>query len=698
LITIGVRSGGQFDRTAVAMGLEFRLLGPFEVRDDDRPVPINGVKPRQLLASLLLQPDRPVSVDRLIEVLWPVDPPRSAAANIQTYISGLRTCLGDDHVVRYPPGYAVVIGTADLDVASFLREADEAARLRRLGYLADAHRTLESALGRWRGTPLADLPLSPLWRVELDQLAERRLSALSDLLDLRIRLGDSDSAIAELRGLTAEHPLREGLWALLIRALVAAGRRADALNVYAEVRHTLADELGVNPGPELQRLHTDLLAADAAPISARPGGQPLPSDAAIVLRGLAAFGDAALPAWFAGAILEGGEDQLDRLVAARLAVDAGTDAIGQRRYRVPVLVRMLADAQPGDWPAPDEAGLVRVLGGLLSLAEDAGQALPHSPFGPGRSVAPRWKPPTTEVDDPVAWFVTEQGTLLTAIDVAGRLNRSDFAWELAFATLPWCDLAGHPEVWETGHQAALAICRRLDDQLGTAVTLRGVGQLHLYRDEYAQADAAFGRARLLFAQLGQVAGVAAALSGLGAVHRVRGELDLAVDYYQRALESFVECSDASGEAYARGAIGQVWLARGELGQAQQWLTSALELAEQIGDRHRTSHLRQALGSLARREGREQDARGLLDQALAGFTTIGDIHGEAYALVELGRLVQTPAEAAERLTRALHIYQRLGDRRAEADTAERLGQLHGAAGQRELAAAYLDEARRLRTLL
>ncbi|MCP2325045.1 DNA-binding SARP family transcriptional activator [Hamadaea flava] len=680
------------------MGLEFRLLGPFEVRDDDRPVPINGVKPRQLLASLLLHPDRPVSVDRLIEVLWPIDPPRSAAANIQTYISGLRTCLGDDHVVRYPPGYAVVIGPADLDVASFLRETDEAIRLRRLGYLADAQRTLESALARWRGSPLADLPPSPLWQVELDQLTERRLAALSELLDLRIRLGDPDRAVAELRGLTAEHPLREGLWALLIRALVAAGRRADALTVYAEVRHTLAEELGVGPGPELQRLHNDLLAADATPIASHPVGQQLPADAAIVLRGLAAFGDATVPAWFAGALLEDGEEQMDRLVSARLAVDAGVDALGQRRYRVPVLVRMLADAQSGDWPQPDEAGLVRVLGGLLSLAEDAGHALPHSPFGPGQSVAPRWKPPMTEVDDPVAWFVTEQDILLTAIEVAGRLNRPDFAWELALATVPWCDLAGHPEVWETGHQTALAICRRLDDQLGVAVTLRGLGQLHLYRDEYAQADAAFGRARLLFAQLGQPAGVAAALSGLGAVHRVRGELDLAVDYYSRALEAFVECAEPSGEAYARGAIGQVWLARGNLDRAQEWLESALNLAEVIGDRHRTAHLRQALGSVARREGREQDARGLLDQALAGFTTIGDIHGEAYALVELGRLEQTPAEAADRLTRALHIYQRLGDRRAEADTAERLGQLHGAAGQRELAAAYLDEARRLRAQL
>ncbi|NUT31649.1 MAG: tetratricopeptide repeat protein [Hamadaea sp.] len=676
------------------MGLQFRLLGPFEVRDDDRPVPVTGVKPRQLLATLLLTPGRTVSVDQLIEVLWPVDPPRSAAANIQTYVSGLRTSLGDEHVVRCPPGYAVAVGSADLDVTRFLHDAEEAARLRRLGRLAEAQHVLEGALDLWRGQPLADLPASPLWRVELDQLAERRLTAISDLLDLRIRLGDAESAVARLRGLTAEHPLREGLWALLIRALVTVGRRADALGVYAEVSRTLADELGVSPGPELRRLHTELLAADGAAVPPALVTSPpqLPAEAAVLLRGLAAFGDVAVPAWFAPALVESGEEHLARLVAARLVVDAGADALGQRRYRVPVLVRMLTDAQPT--ASADDEGLLRVLGGLLSLAEQAAQTLPASPFGPGRSVAPRWKPAALCPDEPAAWFAAERATLLTAIEVAGRLDRGDFAWELALAMQPWCDL-GNPDAWAASHEAALAICKRLGDQLGTAVTLRGLGQLHLYRDEYAQADAAFGRARLLFAQLGQVAGVASALAGLGAVHRVRGELDLAVDYYQRALDSYVECADEAGQAYARGAIGQVWLARGDLAQARTWLGEALDLAETIGDHHRTAHVRQALGTAARRAGQDSDARHLLAQALDDFTRIGDVHGEAYALVELGRLDQPPAEAADRLIRALRIYQRLGDRRAEADTAERLGHLHGAAGQRELASAYLDEARRLR---
>jgi tetratricopeptide (TPR) repeat protein len=616
---------------------------------------------------------------------------------VQTYVSGLRTSIGDDRVLRTPPGYTVVIGAAALDADDFLTGCTEAVRLRRLGYLAQAMTLLEQSLALWRGQPLADLPVSPLWRVELDELAERRLTALQDLLDLRIRLGDHGNAIAQLRGLTAEHPLREEMWALLIRALVAAERRADALSVYAEVSRTLADELGVSPGPELRRLHTELLAADGVSsglIPVRAAGDQLPVEAATLLRGLAMFGETSTPSWFACALVDNGDEFLSQLMSARLVVDAGTDVAGQRRLRVPLLVRMLLETQPKLTAEPD---LTRVLGGLLSLAEHAAAGLVESPFGPDVAVAPRWKPPIAP-PEPGPWFAAEHPTLLAAIEIAGRLNRSDFAWELALALVPWCDLLGQPAVWAAGHEAAQAICRRLDDQLGMAATLRGLGQLHLYRDEYAEAAAAFGRARLMFAQLGLPAGVASTLAGLGTVHRIRGALTEAVAYYERALESYEECGDQAGQAYARAAIGQAWLAGGDLMQARAWFCGALEIAERIGDAHRIAHLHRSLGVVALRADDPAEAERLLSLALAAFTDLGDIHGEAYALVELGRLTQPAELAAQRLTRALHIYQRLGDRRAEADTAERLGRLHEAAGRRELASAYLDEARRLHAAL
>jgi SARP family transcriptional regulator, regulator of embCAB operon len=675
------------------MGLQFRLLGPLEVRRDERLVAINGVKPRQLLATLLLQPGRPVSVDRLIEVLWPCDPPRSAAANVQTYVSGLRTCVGDDRVMRSPPGYAVILGPGELDADDFLNGCAEAVRLRRLGYLAQAMTLLEQKLKLWRGQPLADLPASPLWRVELDELAERRLSALEDLLDLRIRLGDHGNAIAQLRGLTAEHPLREEMWALLIRALVAAERRADALSVYADVSRTLADELGVSPGPELRRLHLELLAADGVgtgPVSVRGPNDQLPGEAATLLRGLAMFEETSTAAWVAEALVDDGEEYLRQLLAARLVVEAGTDVAGQRRYRVPVLVRMLIETQP-DRPADPD--LPRALSGFLTLAEQAAQGLAHSPFGPDVAVAPRWQPPIPP-PEPGPWFAAEHQAMLTAIDIAGRLDRSDLAWELALALVPWCDLLGHPAVWAAGHQAAQAICVRLDDRMGTAATLRGLGQLHVYRDEYAEAAAAFGRARLLFAQMGQLAGVASSLAGLGTVNRMRGDIATAIGYYQQALASYEECHHLPGQAYLRAAIGQVWLARGDLAQARTWLCGALEIAERICDAHRVAHLQHSLGVVAHASDDDATAQRLLSSALETFVDIGDVHGEAYALVALSKLPQPTELTAQWLTRALNIYQRLGNRKAEASTAEWLGSLHEAAGRRELAAAYLDEARRL----
>ncbi|MBB5872114.1 DNA-binding SARP family transcriptional activator [Allocatelliglobosispora scoriae] len=690
------------------------------------------MKPRQLLATLLLQPGRPVSVDRLIEVLWPDEPPRSAAANVQTYVSGLRGVLATEalargvtersegapqgapknralargvtersegvpqgapegYLVRRPPGYACLLGDATLDLADFLARADEASRLRRLGHAADALAAVESALALWRGQPLADLPVSPLWRVELDRVAERRLAATEEWLELRMQLGDQAGVVAELRGLTSEHPLREGLWALLIRALAELDRRADALATYAECRRTFAEELGVEPGPELRRLHMNLLAE---PVSGGSSSPRLDASAAIVLRGFAVFGEESAPAWAAGALLgrPSADEVIDSLVDARLMVDAGQDRLGQRRLRVPLLVRLVTQETP-----VDQAGLVRLLGGYLSLAERAAHALPSSLFGPGVVVAPRWTvphPPPAVSADPGEWFAVEHPVLLAAVEAAARADRADLAWELAFTLVPWCGMALRPDVWAASHLAAQEACRRLGDSLGTAVTLRGLGQLHLYHDEYQQAEAAFGRARLIFAQLGQAAGVAAALAGLGTVHRIRGEHQQALDYYDRALRSYRESGQRWGEAYALGAIGQVWLAKNDPDEAGSWLGRALELATAIDDRHRVAHLTHQLGVVSVQQGRAGEAEARFSAALDVFVAIGDLHGEAYALVELASL----AGGDERLIRALDIYQRLGDRSAEARTVSRLSDLYLASGRPDLAEAYRDEARRLANLL
>lgn len=243
--------------------LEFRVLGPLQVLADGTPLALGGLKPRQVLGTLLLAANQAVSVDHLIGVLWPTGPPRSAAANVRTYVSGLRAVLGDRLRGR-PPGYSISIAAAELDLDRFAELTTEARRLRERDQPDRALALLCAAEALWRGDPLADLPQSPLWTAVLHPLAERRLTARQDRLRLQLAIGDAAAAIAELRGLVAEHPLREGLWAQLISALYGAGRRAEALAAYAALRRTLADELGVDPGPAVHRLYLTLLAEPTA--------------------------------------------------------------------------------------------------------------------------------------------------------------------------------------------------------------------------------------------------------------------------------------------------------------------------------------------------------------------------------------------------------------------------------------------------
>ncbi|MCE7011421.1 tetratricopeptide repeat protein [Kibdelosporangium philippinense] len=212
----------------------FRVLGPLEVTVDGRAVALGGRKPRMLLATLLLDPNRTVSVDTLIDVLWPDSPPRSAVANVRTYAHALRTGIGD-RVCTRPGGYQVTIASDELDMTVFEAKAQQ-------GDLAGA-----SAL--WRGRVVADLPRSPAWEPTLARLEELRLSVIER---------SPAVPIPELRGLLAEHPLREELWRRLVQALHHSGRSSEALHAYREAEQVLAKELHTRPGPELRRARDEI--------------------------------------------------------------------------------------------------------------------------------------------------------------------------------------------------------------------------------------------------------------------------------------------------------------------------------------------------------------------------------------------------------------------------------------------------------
>ena len=213
---------------------------------------------RSLLAVLALRAGEVVSTDRLIEDLWGGSAPRSALGSLQNTVSALRGVLGADVVVTQPPGYRLGLGREAVDVHRF----DALVRSARGVEPAERAALLRQALELWRGEPLADLSFEPFAAAEIGRLEELRLGAIEDRIDADLALGHHAQLVAELEALVASHALRERLRGQLMVALYRCGRQAEALEVYRAVRLALADELGLDPSPELQELERKVLRQD----------------------------------------------------------------------------------------------------------------------------------------------------------------------------------------------------------------------------------------------------------------------------------------------------------------------------------------------------------------------------------------------------------------------------------------------------
>jgi DNA-binding SARP family transcriptional activator len=210
----------------------FGVLGALQVRAGVVSVRVGGPKPRAVLATLLLQPGGFVSLDLLTEVLWPGGAPRSAVANVRTYVRMLRSALSTAGVdtsglFTRPSGYALDVGPEDVDTLLFERRLDRARAERDRGRDAAALRAYESALGLWRGSVLQDVPSSVVWDPVVTRLEELRSVAVGECLEVRLRLGDFAPLVAELRARLTEDPLREDLWQMLVRALHGSGRTTE---------------------------------------------------------------------------------------------------------------------------------------------------------------------------------------------------------------------------------------------------------------------------------------------------------------------------------------------------------------------------------------------------------------------------------------------------------------------------------------
>jgi DNA-binding SARP family transcriptional activator len=327
---------------AFGAGWRFSVLGRLEVVADGRPVQVRSTLAGRLLASLLLRAGEVVASHQLVEAVWEVAP-RNAANSLHVLVRRLRAVLGSASWIEATrKGYAIHVGAAELDVAEFrkgLREADVAARA--------ADRTAErsaltSALVWWPSTDTVP-DLGFLSEPDATDLTEEWLTATTRRIELDLVDGAYDAAIPVLRRLTRSFPLRDGLWLLLLTALRDAGRHAEALAAYGQLRHEVADLLGVEPGPALREMHAQLLAED------HPGSEwndasnwqapsELPSDAAHLV------GRDVVAEQLVQALRPGG--------TARIAVIWGQPGVGKSALGVRVGHRLREHFPDGQWYVP----------------------------------------------------------------------------------------------------------------------------------------------------------------------------------------------------------------------------------------------------------------------------------------------------------------------------------------------------------
>ncbi len=248
--------------------MRYGVLGPFEVHDDDRVLDLGRPKQRAVLAMLLLDANQVVPLDRLIDLLWGDERPARSTLSLQVYVSNLRRVLEPDRprhslsklLLTRPPGYVLRVGQEESDAARFENLADRGRRLLDEGRHIPARSALEEALALWRGDALAEFANERFALSAIARWDGLRLLAMEDLLQAELALGAHAPAIATLEGLVGRFPLRERLWGLLMVALYRNGRQGDALRAIANARATLMEKLGVDPGPELVRLESDILA------------------------------------------------------------------------------------------------------------------------------------------------------------------------------------------------------------------------------------------------------------------------------------------------------------------------------------------------------------------------------------------------------------------------------------------------------
>jgi predicted ATPase/DNA-binding SARP family transcriptional activator len=242
--------------------LEIRLLGPFEALAAGRAADVGGSKRQALLAMLALRNGRPVAVDALVDGLWGEELPSAPRNALHHHVARLRAALGEESIAGVSDGYA--LKDARVDAAQFEESLAETRAALRDGDVLAAADTVAAALTLWRGPALQGLPETAWFASEARRLASLHVDALEERFEVALALGEHRELTPAIRSALADNPFRERLWGQLMLALYRSGRQADALETFQEARRVLADELGLEPGPDLRRLQEAILAHDPA--------------------------------------------------------------------------------------------------------------------------------------------------------------------------------------------------------------------------------------------------------------------------------------------------------------------------------------------------------------------------------------------------------------------------------------------------
>ncbi|MBT2454728.1 tetratricopeptide repeat protein [Streptomyces sp. ISL-86] len=466
-------------------------------------------------------------------------------------------------------------------------------------------------------------------RVELDVMGT------GHALELLARVIGADRI--EREGVAAEALVRTVGGLPLALRIVAARLAARPHWTLASMVHRLANERHrldeLTHGEMTMRASLSLTHDGLAPEDRR------------LLRLLSLAQGPTLPGWLAGALLDDQRpfpsDLLEPLVDVQMLDVVGVESTGGFRYRFHEIIRVFAREQLAahDEPAAQSAALGRMMGGWLSLAEQAHRRIYGGDFTVLHGTAPRWQPPAACVDellvDPLEWLDSEHANLVQAVEHAARERMDELCWDLATTLATLFEGRGYFDDWERTHQLALDCVRSAGNTRGTAALLSSLGVLYLGRSQHDESRSALSSALALFQELGDRQGLALCHRDLALLERMRGSEDQALVLYDRALRDFDEVGDVVGRAIVLTQSAHIWMRRGQTSVAQSRLDEALGIYRSVGYTGGQARTLRRAGQLQQGQGEHERAVQTFTEVLELCRDSGDIIGEGHLLRDLG---------------------------------------------------------------